>query len=274
MSDKQRQAAELEDIGDINSEVDDAWAEAVRQIRTKREKGSSTSGHYGHEGRPGKVGGSAPSGPRRVVSSKKPEAKLTAGTNPRDHPDDIIPGRQVSWNVANERAKIVLRRAKSGYLEEPTPHQLDIVTDWLTYHDEKVIDKVRNIYWPQTQKDFLIEAERSGVRDPLKAAAYCEEDYDLICMGTKKAGYFHHEMGHIAWNNARTSARVKWILEWRLNKDFDRFTNYSKKDNQEGFAETYEAYIQVGGRVGTSDPKRVRLESAFDIVKEVIDNVY
>lgn len=267
-------ASELEHTNDIDGEIDDAWAEAVRNLKNKREKGGPGSGHFGHEGRPGLVGGSKPGkGTKRRITVTSPSGKkilLTPTTYPKDYPDEVIPGRKMSWNQARVHAERALRRAKNGELFDPTEHQLNTVTLWLTNHDEKIVSHINYIYWPQTRKDFLNEAMRDNVIEPYNAAAYWDTKFDKIVMGSKTQDVFDHEVGHALWRNTDISVKWKWNGLWRKDPSFDRNTNYAHTNSEEGFAETYMAFIATGGNLYKGYPD---LERTYAIVNEAIENV-
>ena len=271
MSDKPY-ASELEHTNDIDGEIDDAWAEAVRNLKDKREKGGPGSGHFGHAGRPGKVGGSQPGkGKKKIITSPSGnKVALTASMYPKDYPDEIIPGRKMSWNQARAHAERTLKRAKSGDLFDPTEHQLDKVTLWLTSHDERIVKHINYIYWPQTRKDFLNEAVRDHVIEPNRAAAYWDTKYDKIVMGSKTQDVFDHEVGHALWRNTDIKVKWKWNQLWRNDSSFDRNTNYAHTNSEEGFAETYMAFISTGGKLYKGYPD---LERTYEIVNEAIENV-
>jgi hypothetical protein len=81
---------------------------------------------------------------------------------------------------------------------------------------------------------------------------------------------FHHEVGHAAYNASNN--RNAWDLPYQFDTDFDRFTNYSRTNVSEGFAETYMLYTKFSNvDKGKLMP---RMAKSFASVEEVIHGVH
>ena len=76
-----------------------------------------------------------------------------------------------------------------------------------------------------------------------------------------------HELGHSLYYNAPPIARSVWSDKWHSEPTFDRFTDYAKSNEREGFAEAYSAYIGSHGKVAHTD---WHTKNTFDIIDQFI----
>ena len=240
------------------AEVEKLVKKIIKKVRVI--KGGTGSGHHGHAGRPGKVGGSQPSS--GLSTSNIP----AASSNPRDYPHQVIPGRAMSWDDAYSYSRKLTKHSKRGWLNPPTDHQMDKVAEWMTYHEERVIKQLGGVIWPKNFDDYKYEYMRTGWTGHAIETSGFFTEYRQIVLRSKVADVFHHEVGHMAWKVS--SSRSQWIRRYNASNNFDRFTNYAHKNAQEGFCETYMAYINTGG-----EAKRHDIMYAYDIVNKVLDGV-
>ena len=81
--------------------------------------------------------------------------------------------------------------------------------------------------------------------------------------GYKLADIIDHEMGHVAFDES--TRKGEWLRAYNGDKSFARFNTQAKRNADEGFAETYKAFIQHNGKAPTPE-----YEEPFKIVKKII----
>jgi len=82
-----------------------------------------------------------------------------------------------------------------------------------------------------------------------------------------KDSTLHHEIGHVVHAHSKTF-KAAWQDIYFGSDAFDRHTQYSRKNDREGFADSYKAYVASGGKSTYS-----HIQRTFDAVKKVIDGI-
>ena len=229
------------------------------------EKGSSESGHYDHAGLPGVWGGSRPSfGVSRAYAEKRAE-EITFARSCKKH--------KVWTGPAHEAEVAWVARS-------------------LQRHPKEVVDSLQRVTMCRDTVAYEQLALRAGLGSGESTAFYIYSDsYNdfsshivfkdfetmVVREGVFPASVFDHEMGHhILW---ASRAESLWRSVYVQNPDFDRFTRYSEISSDEGFAETYMAYLHALGHKNLDFPRALekiadkRVREAFLVVGKVIEGL-
>lgn len=94
-----------------------------------------------------------------------------------------------------------------------------------------------------------------------------------VLTASTKEYVLDHEMGHAALSSTGVGGERKWITGYVAGRvdnsrsivKIDRFTTYSKENYNEGFAESYVAYVRTKGK--TSNP---RVKPTFDLIRSIL----
>jgi len=170
-----------------------------------------------------------------------------------------------------------------------TPAEATTIERILSRHDEKVVASVPSITVFDTKRFGAMmntTYRQSGGDDRLSTkgvAAWYDERTSRIFVHRsviKSMGWrqvLDHELGHAAyfhspksilWDDIIDRDWEKWEKKGNVHKKFDQFTLYSQENSQEAFAESYMAYMAVGGKA-----KNLRYRKVFDVVNKVIKTV-
>lgn len=213
-------------------------------------KGSSKSGNWGHKGRKGKRGGSAPGGGGR--------------SNLGIFIDD----------------KLEIHDAIGAYSDEDITKFKQKIEDVLKRHPPKAVQSISAIHL-HDDESFDADCKKFGF-DPDETASYAtiqERVNDdgtvtiLEPLGLHFTSYLpdhivDHEIGHAVYYRSSPRAREVWDQAYNGPKPFDRWTEYSKNDKSEGFAESYAGFINVGGKSSAREVQRV-----FDVIQGALNDL-
>lgn len=227
-----------------------------------RVKGGPGSGHHGHRGRPGLRGGS-------------------------------LPGKGGKIDTALIARK-VLKVVYGGKAVEPNANELGVVANMLKRHPHNVVGHIKSIVLCSSEEDWKEQYDRvfsifpdyvegehlecGGFFDPKTYSIYLPPGFSVHA--------FDHEIGHIVARESRAKGKYNvWYNKYTEYGWFDRHTAYARTHHEEGFAESYAAWIGAG-RVSdydavTSNPALQSFTAealdkyyqTFVVVREVVESV-
>jgi hypothetical protein len=256
-------------------------------------KGGPGSGHHGHSGLPGVHGGSRPS----KGMTKKPQEKLRVRSygvmgmlayyealrlarrekHPQHTPDKRLPGYGMSWNDAMAKAKEISKTHDGDKILNES--MLEVVADFLIHHDPRAVKHLKEL---RLSRDGKAWKELYGTwfndKDYNKVNAAINTRTGVMILRPREIddmrNTFNHEIGHLVHGYSRR--RFEFDGKYNNDRNFDRFTSYSRLNVREGFAETYMMYMKwvidkVEPHPGLYIPSNV--QSAVDAVEAVIDGL-
>ena len=223
------------------------------------EEGSSKSGWYG----PPK---GTHTGDNTNVSVKSQKSQL--GASFVDGGGAYVMGRGVENRMGKQKAKEFLQQRRffdedsnslmiktfnekrgKNEIEYGNDKQIDTVATLLGRHPESALKGLTSITVCSSLQAWQFECRKYDL-DPKKTLGFYDKyrkNYKNITLKPNfEFSTFDHEMGHSVWN--QTSTRGSWLKEYRTNTNFDRHTWYSKTDKEEGFCESYMAWMGCEGK--------------------------
>lgn len=192
-------------------------------------KGSSRSGNFGHRGRPGHQGGSTSSFISKAV-------------------------------FIDEGVEYPLGKKLS-----------DLITELSSSYPSEILPEIKKVYVGGTMEDLMDAALKEGqsledLEDFQTAAGAYFKDTKALGITTVLqskediAHFLDHEVGHAIWSKAEENygSGVKgYEIYHSIKPDFGRHTDYSKKDPEESFCETYNLYLRDKGKLSKDEIDRV-----------------
>jgi len=147
----------------------------------------------------------------------------------------------------------------------PTKGEIDRLSEAFAQVGKKTYENVWDVSIYRERRDWLYEVRSFG-EDAGKIAAFWNgSNREMAFMaGFVKNDIIRHELGHTAWDQARTT-RFAWSDRYLADPKFDRHTAYAKTKMTEGWAEAYMAYMQAEGRATS-----IKMRETFQVVEEVL----
>ena len=191
-----------------------------------------------------------------------------------------MPGKSGGAGRRAPTLKILYR----GKEIRPSPHEAKIINDMLKRHPTKVVAKVNRIVVCGTYEDWEREYNKTfnGEGDPSTCGGfYTRFDKAIYMPPSSSVACFDHEIGHIAyWAAWDFNVEGEWDSNFRFDPNFDRHTAYSNNGLREGFAESYAAWIQTGGKVARLSelPSDYayglqHIGETFDVIQRIVDKI-
>ena len=225
-------------------------------------KGGAGSGHHGHKGIPGHQGGSLPKG---TASSVIPDNKADAAEKFRSTHDylwqemSLEESMQRQFEVLGYDPLEIIRRGRNRvkmledrdfdkqaiYEMSRNPENVYSLSGFIGWNGTVTVRCGR---WSEYRKNRLLDLDEID-DDPWSP------QIDTIT----------HEFGHIVYSNTDRETIAHWTKAYD-DGGLGRPTEYSKKHEREGFAESYTAYVNTRGVA--VDPY---LQATFAEVEKVLD---
>ncbi|MFA5036411.1 MAG: hypothetical protein WC479_04475 [Candidatus Izemoplasmatales bacterium] len=246
-------------------------------------KGGAGSGFFGHRGRPGEEGGSLPRGSNSAgymnrfiavegthIEAMKKYVKTSYFHEDKLHElnKTLAKSIQQQYEVLGFDPMEMMRRSHSKiYLLDDNDFE-----KWEKYWHNKVDQNV--IGFISSHGSMYLKCGRWS--HIFRNGEISEYDlYESLEVGT-----INHEFGHILMDTTNPGWYIDNLKGWQISSrkaiddwvegykkgDIGHHTNYSNKNEREGFAESYMSYVATGGV--STDPEVSR---TYEFVKKVID---
>ena len=264
------------------------WSNDLDKTVTVVLKGGKGSGFYGHRGRPGQEGGSLPRGEnatyidgileyqgyhqdnlrkvvRRSYFSEEKERLVNSRLRTSLQDQYVVLGFDPLEMIRRNRTRVYLLDEKEFEWEAKHWHGKDV--------------KPTVVGFVSSKGSVYLDCGRWTTHYPKGSYGYEHnmEDLDTVDVDT-----ITHEFGHILWSSiadraywidednpkyphAANQAIGEWTVGWGA-KEFGRHTEYSNKNEREGFAEPYMAYCAAHGV--STDPA---VSKTFDQIRKFIE---
>lgn len=245
-----------------------------------RALGGPGSGHWGHASQPGRRGGSLPRSTAMSIRTGKDWERRweAARRGKKETPEQY---RQRVYDEIKDRVDFTVQGAPglsfsvnstkddltgTGLSQPFIRDRVERVADFLGAHPTKARNMINKIHlydeptWNRELRFRKLSSKTIGF--------YSTTTRDIHMPRGIKESTFHHEVGHALIQFLPPKVTNIWYRAYAGNRNFDRRTSYARSGGvEEGFCETYSAFISAGG-VSPVNPFE---QQAFDVIGGMLD---